>query len=87
MNRTRSVRMLAVLATAGLLVAACGGDDDDDSSAATDAPAGTEAAGRHRGDGAPRHRRAETTAAAADQPAAGRPSAPARARAAPSACG
>jgi ABC-type glycerol-3-phosphate transport system substrate-binding protein len=37
------VRALAVLATAGLLVAACGGDDDDDSSAGTEAPAATEA--------------------------------------------
>ena len=36
MNRTRTVRTLAVLATASLLVAACGGDDDD-----TDADAGT----------------------------------------------
>jgi N,N'-diacetylchitobiose transport system substrate-binding protein len=35
------VRLLAVLATAGLHVAACG--DDDDSSAGTDAPTGTEA--------------------------------------------
>jgi N,N'-diacetylchitobiose transport system substrate-binding protein len=55
-NRTRSVRTLAVLATASLLVAACGGDDDDDAAgttpAATDAtgtsPAGTDAPG---GDG------------------------------------
>ena len=60
-NRTRSVRMLAVLATAGLLVAACGGDDDDDSSAATDAPAGTEAAGRaRRPPRRPSHRRRPT---------------------------
>ena len=41
MNRTRPVRLLALLATAGLLVAACGDDDDD--TAATDAPSGTEA--------------------------------------------
>ncbi len=51
MNRSRSVRSLAVLATASLLVAACGDDDDDasgvasDTAAATDAPAGTDAAG------------------------------------------
>ncbi|HEU4840865.1 MAG TPA: extracellular solute-binding protein, partial [Ilumatobacteraceae bacterium] len=39
MNRTRTVRTLAVLATASLLVAACGGDDDDDGAApSTDAP-------------------------------------------------
>jgi N,N'-diacetylchitobiose transport system substrate-binding protein len=40
-NRTRPVRLLAVLAAAGLLVAACG-DDDDDSSSATDAPSASE---------------------------------------------
>lgn len=51
MNRTRSVRALAVLATASLLVtASCGDDDDDDAAAATDAPAGTDASG---GTGAP----------------------------------
>jgi N,N'-diacetylchitobiose transport system substrate-binding protein len=40
-NRTRPVRLLAVLATAGLFVAACG--DDDDSTAGSSAPAGSEA--------------------------------------------
>jgi N,N'-diacetylchitobiose transport system substrate-binding protein len=39
-NRTRPVRLLALLATAGLFVAACG--DDDDSTAGS-APAGSEA--------------------------------------------
>jgi N,N'-diacetylchitobiose transport system substrate-binding protein len=38
-NRTRPVRLLALLATAGLFVAACG--DDDDSTAGTAAPTGT----------------------------------------------
>ena len=57
MNRTRSVRLLAVLATAGLLVAACGDDDDDAASDGTEAPAVTEAppaptrTARHRGAG------------------------------------
>ena len=41
MNRTRTVRTLAVLATASLLVAACGGDDDDDAAGTT--PAGSDA--------------------------------------------
>jgi ABC-type glycerol-3-phosphate transport system substrate-binding protein len=44
-NRTRTVRTLAVLATASLLVAACGGDDDDDAASATTAAgSGTTAA-------------------------------------------
>jgi N,N'-diacetylchitobiose transport system substrate-binding protein len=37
-NRTRSVRTLAVLATASLLAAACGGEDDDDAADSTEAP-------------------------------------------------
>ncbi len=46
MNRTRTVRVVAALAAAGLFVGACGGDDDDDSAAdttagATEAPATT----------------------------------------------
>jgi len=51
-NRTRTVRTLAVLAAAGMLVAACG--DDDDASSATTAGGATTAAG------------ATTTAAGAD---------------------
>jgi N,N'-diacetylchitobiose transport system substrate-binding protein len=43
-NRTRTVRTLAVLATASLFVAACGGDDDDNAASATTAAAGTTAA-------------------------------------------
>ena len=53
MNKTRPVRLLALLAAAGLLVAACGDDDDDTAGpthravprrpAATEAPADTEA--------------------------------------------
>ena len=45
MNRTRTVRLLAALATAGLLVASCGSDSGSTSetSAATESPAGTEA--------------------------------------------
>ena len=48
MNRTRPVRLLALLATAGLFVAACGDDDDSTAgtppaAAETTAPAGTEA--------------------------------------------
>ena len=42
MNNRRSMRSLAVLVTAGLLVAACG-DDDDDAATDTEAPAGTTA--------------------------------------------
>ena len=44
MNKRRPLRSLAVLVTAGLLVAACGGDDDDDAATdATEAPDGTTA--------------------------------------------
>jgi N,N'-diacetylchitobiose transport system substrate-binding protein len=57
-NRTRTVRTLAVLATASMLVAACG-DDDDASSATTAAAGGATTAGA-----------APTTAAGADTTAA-----------------
>ena len=51
MNRTRTVRTLALLATAGLLVAACGGDDDDDDAAGTTPDATSDATDAPSGDG------------------------------------
>ena len=56
-NRTRTVRTLAVLATASLLVAACGGDDDDDAADTEATSAGDRRAGART---APTRRRAAT---------------------------
>jgi N,N'-diacetylchitobiose transport system substrate-binding protein len=71
-NRTRPVRLLAALATAGLLVAACGDDDDD--TAATEAPSATEAPGDTE---APDGTEAPATTEAAPPPTGGTAAPPA----------
>jgi N,N'-diacetylchitobiose transport system substrate-binding protein len=62
-NRTRTVRTLAVLAAASMVVAACGGDDDDADAttpAATEAVGATDSSGATDGTDAPESGDGET---------------------------
>jgi hypothetical protein len=71
-HQNASVRALAVVATAALLISACGSDDDDgaaDTTAATEAPADTTGAAEEPADTAAAAEEPADTAAAAEEPA------------------